>query len=85
MKHGQGIYKWPLGERYEGNFNKNKLCGHGKLFNPDGKLKYEGDFENNLVHGKGVRNFIESKNRYEGHFVNGKREGFGKFFYPSGA
>ena len=36
-----GVYIWPDGRRYEGNYFKNKKSGHGIFYWPNG-CKYEG-------------------------------------------
>ena len=35
--HGQGLYKWPNGRIYEGDFVNNFRHGHGEYKQPDGK------------------------------------------------
>lgn len=52
-KNGQGIYAYPDGSKYEGNFEHGKLRGQGKWFFPNGD-KYVGAFKDNYPNGKGT-------------------------------
>ena len=42
--HGFGIFTWPNGEKYEGQFSNDKLNGRGKFYWASGKY-YEGEFK----------------------------------------
>ena len=42
---GSGIYTWPDGKKYEGEYINDKKEGHGIFFWPDGR-KYEGGWKN---------------------------------------
>ena len=42
MRHGKGILTMNDGIIYEGNFEKNKRHGQGKLIGKDGKVVYSG-------------------------------------------
>ena len=42
---GSGIYTWPDGRKYEGEYINDKKEGHGIFFWPDGR-KYEGGWKN---------------------------------------
>lgn len=46
---GYGIFTWPDGRRYEGQYIDDKKEGHGNFYWPDGR-KYEGvgKMENNM-------------------------------------
>jgi hypothetical protein len=41
--HGNGVFTWPDGRRYEGSYVQDKKQGHGTFEWPDGK-KYVGDW-----------------------------------------
>jgi hypothetical protein len=41
--HGQGLYKWPDGKSYNGEFKFDKKDGYGIYTWADGK-RYEGNF-----------------------------------------
>lgn len=66
---------WKNGYEYQGNFDGNKLSGHGILTNINSDM-YEGDFTNNLFSGNGTYTF-KSGNIYEGEFSYGVKKGKG--------
>jgi hypothetical protein len=39
--HGKGVFKWPDGRVYEGDYLNDKKHGNGKVSWPDGR-EYEG-------------------------------------------
>ena len=51
--------------KYEGEFEKGKFNGKGKLNYSNGDT-YEGDFLNNKKHGFGILNLVSIKEKYEG-------------------
>jgi hypothetical protein len=60
---GHGVYTWPSGNRYEGQFKDNKKHGKGKMDFSDGN-KYIGDWIDGNRTGQGT--FVwASGNRYE--------------------
>jgi hypothetical protein len=50
---GRGVYAYPDGSKYEGEFSKGKIHGKGTFFYPNGD-KYVGSFHDNVAHGKGI-------------------------------
>ncbi len=50
---GQGIYAYPDGSKYEGQFNKGKIHGWGTFYYNNGD-KYVGTFKENVANGKGT-------------------------------
>ena len=40
MKHGFGIYYWPNGKRFEGNWENGRQHGEGKYIFPEKYVKY---------------------------------------------
>jgi hypothetical protein len=42
-KHGRGIYSWPLGDVYIGDWREGRQHGHGKYRFPDGRV-FDGDW-----------------------------------------
>lgn len=53
-KDGSGIFAYPDGSKYEGQFSNGKFQGEGIFYFANGD-KYAGQFENNFPHGSGVR------------------------------
>ena len=43
--HGNGVFTWSDGRKYEGGYVDDKKSGHGEFIWPDGK-KYVGDWVN---------------------------------------
>lgn len=84
---GQGKWKAPNGEIFEGQFSRGGLHGQGKISYPNGDIK-EGLFSslykiNQWV--KGTGKVTSSNNEiHEGEFFQGKLEGQGKITYPNG-
>ena len=76
MNHGQGIYYWADGSRYEGEFSKSDLCGFGTLYKANGTKFFEGEFKNNQPHGVGTLYFSNGR-RYVGEWENGVESGSG--------
>lgn len=50
---GRGIYIYPNGSVYEGEFVNSKFGGNGTLIYIDRRMKYEGQFSNGLPQGSG--------------------------------
>lgn len=53
VTNGYGVFTWPDGRRYEGEWRKGKENGYGILSWPDGR-RYEGHWNNNTRDGYGV-------------------------------
>ena len=53
MMHGQGVYVWQDGRKYEGSYLLNKKNGHGVYTYSDGS-RYRGEWKNGVQHGTGV-------------------------------
>ena len=49
--HGQGIYEWADGNRYEGQWKDDNMHGQGIYQFPDGS-RYEGQFNDDRMHGR---------------------------------
>jgi hypothetical protein len=76
--HGFGIFTWPDGRVYEGEYKNNLKWGHGKFTWPDkeetGKSRiYEGKWEMNLQHGPGEYTNLHGLKR-KGTWTMGQRE-----------
>ena len=70
------------GDKYEGEFNNDKINGKGIMSWHNGNI-YEGEFKNNFFEGEGKLTFV-SKSYYQGHFVEGMQMGKGIFSYSNG-
>ena len=51
--HGLGIYEWPSGCKYKGEFKNGKISGKGQIIFSDGEI-FEGEFNNYKIDGQGV-------------------------------
>lgn len=51
--HGRGIYKWPDGSEYEGDYVDNIKEGYGFFKWSNGKT-FKGGFKKNTPHGTGI-------------------------------
>jgi len=71
-KNGPGIFAYPDGSKYEGDFANGKFDGNG-VFNFANGDKYVGQFKNNFPHGSGTRKHVngteESGDWREGEFI----------------
>ena len=71
LYEGFGIYRWPSGDKYEGNFKGGKKNGQGLWTGCDG-CSYEGEWVDDLCEGFGV--FRRSDGSfYRGYFKKGKQ------------
>ena len=80
---GKGVYTWPDGEKYEGDFVDGKQHGKGMYTRPDGTI-YEGDFVDGKQHGKVVCTRPDGT-IYECDCVDGKQHGKAVCTLPDGA
>lgn len=79
---GYGVYIYPSGGRYEGEFDKANPNGKGKLLFPNGDL-YVGEWVNSYRQGVGTL-FMKNGDEYEGGFFYSKFHGIGKYKYVVG-
>ena len=49
---GYGLFKWPDGRKYEGEYNKDKKEGYGIFYWPDGRI-FKGNWMGGKQHGDG--------------------------------
>jgi hypothetical protein len=70
--HYRGIYSWPDGRKYEGEYLDDKKDGFGIFTFADGK-KYEGYWVDGKQHGIGRYTSLDGSVRW-GKWENGKRK-----------
>ena len=69
---GYGIFTWPDGRKYIGNYKNDKKDGYGELTTKDGK-KYKGHWKNGKQHGEGEFFFPDKNIWKKGIWENGNR------------
>jgi hypothetical protein len=78
-RHGYGIYTYPDGSIYEGEWEHDNRNGRGIYTYADGG-KYEGGWKDNKKSGQGTRIWVCGA-KYEGEWTNDKRNGQGTQTY----
>ncbi|OSM06147.1 MORN repeat-containing protein [Magnetofaba australis] len=81
-KHGQGLFIWRDGRRYEGEWRNGRMNGVGVMSFPLGS-RYVGQFVNDKKQGSGVYHWANG-GVYEGEFHNNLRHGLGVYVSPEG-
>jgi hypothetical protein len=71
VREGRGAFHFDSGERYEGNWLKDKIDGQGIYTWPNG-CRFEGEFKNGMMEGDGVFTWSDGK-RFKGCYQAGKR------------
>jgi hypothetical protein len=73
MMHGRGIFTWPDGRKYEGEYYNDKKHGVGTYTWADGK-RYEGEWQNGRQNGSGIMYTPENGGKGRtGQWFQGKR------------
>lgn len=70
-KNGQGIFAYPDGSKYEGQFQNGKFDGMGVFYFANGD-KYEGQFKENYPHGLGTRTYASNNLQETGEWEQGE-------------
>ncbi|XP_046543654.1 MORN repeat-containing protein 1-like isoform X2 [Haliotis rubra] len=84
LREGFGVYTYENQFfRYEGQWQRGKKHGHGKLLMKDGTF-YEGLFANGEIQGHGYKYFATSGCKYTGQFERGELHGYGVMQYKDG-
>jgi hypothetical protein len=78
----RGVFTYPDGTTYEGEWKDNRRHGHGVWTRPDGTV-YVGEWENDKPHGQGTLTWPTGK-KFTGEWINGKRHGSGIEISPDG-
>jgi len=68
--NGRGIYVYPSGAKYIGDFKNGEIHGVGTCYNTNGS-KYQGQWEHRYPHGKGTKTY-EDGYKYTGLWNRGK-------------
>lgn len=68
---GKGLFTWPDGRKYEGEYKNDKKCGFGVFYWPDGRI-YRGEWLEGKQHGRGEYTSKKGTVR-EGVWENGVR------------
>lgn len=74
MKRGTGIFYYPDGSTYDGQWKKDLKHGHGLYIYPNGDT-YEGSWFKGERHGVGTYTFAEAKCSFNGTWQDGTRLG----------
>ncbi|GAB4022282.1 hypothetical protein GCM10028773_34420 [Spirosoma koreense] len=80
---GTGVFVYPTGERYAGEFEEGDKHGEGVEYYADGKLKYKGNFRDNLRHDYGVY-YYRNGDKYAGWFQKNVPNGKGTYYFTGG-
>mmetsp|Transcript_8568 Transcript_8568/g.8523 ORF Transcript_8568/g.8523 Transcript_8568/m.8523 type:complete len:86 (-) Transcript_8568:9-266(-) len=65
--HGSGVFTWPDGRKYDGEYENDEKSGHGVFTWPEGKI-YDGEWKNGKQNGKGKLTFPNKKNKFESRY-----------------
>jgi len=82
-KHGKGIYTFPDGRKYDGEFQNDKMTGKCTLTWPN-EDEYVGQCVEGQRHGEGTFTLSDGQ-KYEGDFENNKKHGQGTLTFPNGS
>jgi len=81
QRHGQGIYYWNSGEKYEGTWKNDEFEGYGEMTYSNST--YKGYWVNGNKEGKGIYRW-NSGAIYDGEWKEDDHEGYGEMTYESG-
>ncbi|KAM8764578.1 radial spoke head 10 homolog B [Rhynchonycteris naso] len=93
-RKGWGIRRYPSGNMYEGQWEGNMRHGEGTMTWLTRNEEYSGRWDRGVQNGIGTHTWFlkrvpnsqyPRRNEYRGNFVNGRRQGYGKYYYASGA
>lgn len=77
LKHGQGVFYYPDGSKYEGSWVDDQRQGHGVYTYPNGDT-YDGEWLHHQRHGQGTYTHQETGSQYRGTWVVGNMESTGE-------
>ncbi|WOK97692.1 phosphatidylinositol 4-phosphate 5-kinase 1-like [Canna indica] len=81
LPHGLGIYAWVDGTTYNGQWEKSKITGRGKIHWPSG-VTYEGELCGGFLHGSGTLFGVDGS-IYKGQWRMSKQHGKGSKIYSN--
>lgn len=81
-RDGQGIYTWPNGDTYNGQWKQGKMEGQGTLRYHGGE-QYTGSFSNNKRDGSGTMKWANNE-QYEGNWEKDFMSGEGTYTFANG-
>ena len=64
-RHGRGVMAYRNGERYQGDWRKDRRSGRGVFTRADG-ARYDGEFDDGWIHGRGAYLFADGRRLYDG-------------------
>lgn len=79
--HGRGVYVFPNGNRYEGEWVNDMKAGYGVLYYVNGE-RYEGYWRDDKAQGKGTLTYAHG-DKFVGEWTQGKKHGHGELFYAN--
>lgn len=79
LKQGRGIYHYPNGDKYLGEWHADHFNGQGVYIFAMGE-RFEGELSNGKKHGKGIYYYLNG-NIYRGDWANDKKNGQGEYIY----
>jgi len=82
LPHGRGVYTWPDGDKYEGEWKGGKPNGRGVDTGPDGQ-KYDGEWKDGKQNGRGIYTWPDG-DKYEGEWKDGMQNGRGIYTWSDG-
>jgi uncharacterized caspase-like protein len=82
LKHGNGVYIWDNGDRYDGTFAQDRPDGRGKYHFANGD-SYEGEVKAGVIVGRGSYT-TKGGDVFEGNFAEGKPHGVGVYRFANG-
>jgi len=82
-QNGEGVYRYPDGSEYSGDFRNAKMHGQGAYVYAGRGEKYVGEWRNGVISGQGAY-YYRSGNRYQGEWRNGRKHGQGTYLYANG-
>lgn len=77
-----GVYTWPSGSTYEGQWQNGKR--HGLGVETRGRWTYRGEWTQGFKGRYGIRQSLSSGAKYEGTWANGLQDGYGSETYADG-